>query len=629
MEHKKVAEEILELIGKSDNIRQYWHCITRLRFNLHNDKKVNIDAIKAIPGVLGAHFQGDQLQIILGSHVSHVFTQLDKMITDKNTSPDDDSVSEKNHTKNTSFINLFFDLLSGIFTPVLPAIIGTGLLKGLLVLLDAINFIPHYSPEYKILYAISDSAFYFLPVLIAFSAAKKFKTNEFISATLACVLLYPIANKGELLSFLGIAVPNIQYTFTVIPIILGVWILSYVSHWVDKIIPASVKIIFSPLFILIITSVITLTIVAPLGFYIGEYLEKSFSWLFNTAGPIAGLIMGSTISLLVITGMHYAFFPATFSNFKTLGYDFVLLPISFVSNMAQAGATLAVAIKAKDKKLKSVAYSSSLTALFGITEPAIYGVTMKLKTPFYCALTGGGIGGAVVGAFTVKAFAFSLPGITALPTFFDKNSNNFIYICLAITLSFAIAFILTLFCKINVFDNVVATEDNKKNLPSANKKQKTPEKKKRTDNIYSPLSGEVIPLASVPDKVFSEKIIGDGIAIIPDDCNVVAPCNATISMIAQSKHAIGLTTDEGTELLIHIGIDTVSLNGEGFNVFVDEGQKVKRGDLLIEFDSDFIKSKLLSTITPVLVTNYEDYLSCKKTTRQRVMSNQDIILEIH
>ncbi|MEQ5402009.1 beta-glucoside-specific PTS transporter subunit IIABC [Providencia rettgeri] len=638
MESRQVAEQIITLIGGQKNISQHWHCITRLRFNLHNNDLVEVEKLRDIPWVLGVNFQGNQLQVILGSHVTHVFTELHKIV-EPNGSPLEETQQEEIVEPKQNIINTFFDFLSGIFTPILPAIIGTGLLKGLLALFDIFGFIPNGSSEYRILYTISDSAFYFLPILLAFSVAKKFKTNEYIAVTLAFILVYPMFQGEPTMSFFGINIPNITYNFTVIPIILGVWLLSYISKWVEKIIPASVKIIFAPLLVLIISSIITLSLLAPLGYYVGEYLQQTFSYLFDVAGPIAGFIMGGCLSLLVITGMHYAFFPATFSNFKTLGYDFVLLPISLSSNLAQAGATLAVAIKSKNTKLKSIAYSSSLSAVFGITEPAIYGVTMRLKKPFYAALIGGAVGGGIIGTFAVKTLAFSIPGITALPTYVEAGTNNFLFICLAVIVSFSLAFIITLSLKLDETE----CSSNKKsispeNIDSSNKNNSQEnvlpshiksDKKLANINLFAPISGETLALEQVPDTVFANKIIGDGIAIIPSDNKIYAPTDGTISMVTPSKHAIGLTTHEGLDILIHVGIDTVSLNGEGFILHVNEKDSVKAGDLLIEFDIENITKHSLSTITPVLITNFDEFSELQVTNQKHVISNTTTLLTVN
>lgn len=448
MNKKDLAKKVISEIGGKENISQSWHCITRLRFNVVDEKKVNMENIKAIEGVMGAQFQNGQFQVIIGNKVGEVFEEITVILGKEFVT------NVKEEKNNKGIIDKVFDIISGIFNPILPAITGAGLLKGVMALLTAFNLISTTSSEYTVLNIISDAPFYFLPFLIAFSAAKKFKTSEVLSVTLAGVLMYPTiinyAASGEVasLNFLGLKIPMISYSSTVIPIILGVWLLSYIYKIVDKYVPSLFKIIVTPLVVLLITSVLVLVFIAPLGSYMGVYVEKFFTGLFNVAGPFAGMLLGGTMPLIVMTGMHYAFFPAALSSFGTVGYDVMLLPMNLVSNLAQAGATLAVAVKSKDKNMKSLAASTGISAVFGITEPAIYGVTLKLKKPFYAALIGGTVGGGIFGAFVVKAFTFTLPGITALPSYIEQGTKNFLFALLGVGLSFLVAFIVALFLKV-------------------------------------------------------------------------------------------------------------------------------------------------------------------------------------
>lgn len=656
MDKHKAAQQILEKIGGSHNIIQHWHCITRLRFNLNNNALVNMEALNKIGGVMGVQFQGDQLQIILGNKVADVFTELDKIIvvrTDSNSAPT---------TKlKQNIINNFFDFLSGVFTPILPAIVGTGLLKGILSLLVVLGWLSSASTEYKVLYGISEAAFYFLPILVAASAAKKFRTHEYLAITLACILLYPslsaslltdsfmINELGEFvfanrepLTFFGLNIPNnIDYHASVIPIILGVWLLSYVNRWTDKFVPAVLKIIVSPILVLVITSTIMLIFIAPLGAYLGSYLALGLTWIFNVAGPIAGLIMGTGMALLVITGMHYALFPSMFENFRYLGYDFLLLPISFVSNLAQAGATLAVAIKVTNKEFKSLAYSAALSASLGITEPAMYGVTIKLRKPFYIALIAAGLGGTIVGFFSIKAYQSNLPGLASLPTFIapDGTLANFFYILFGISVSFMVAFILTLCIKLDETLINSSANNNLNSKASADKDLSQPQPQPQSQSeaqtkiitpahILAPISGVIVDMSQVPDKMFAQKIIGDGVAIMPSDNLVVAPCNGTISMVAPTKHAVGIISDEGVELLIHVGIDTVTLGGQGFETFVENGQRVAIGDQLLKFDIDFINKNNISFITPIVITNHAEFRSCTITEKKHVDASKDLLITL-
>lgn len=595
MNKKDLAKRVISEMGGKENISQSWHCITRLRFNLVDAEKVNIENIKAIEGVMGAQFQNGQFQVIIGNKVSEVFEAVSKELGQEH---EINSIGEK---KRKNIIDLIFDTISGIFTPILPAIVGAGLLKGVMALLTALKLISESNSEYAVLSMIADAPFYFLPFLVAFSAAKKFKTNEFLAVTIAGVIMYPTiinyAASGEVasLSFLGLSIPMINYSATVIPIILGVWLLSYVYKVIDKFVPSLFKIIVTPLLVLLITSTLVLIFIAPLGSYVGVYVERFFSGLFNVAGPFAGMLLGGLMPLIVITGMHYAFFPAAFASLSSLGYDIVLLPMNLVSNLAQAGATFAVAIKSKDKKMKSLAASTGISAVFGITEPAIYGVTLKLKKPFYAALIGGAVGGGIFGTFVVKAFSFSLPGITALPSYIQEGTNNFMFALIGITLSFVISFLVTMMFK---FEN--EEKENSLILKEGNNDIDSIE-------ISSPMEGKVVSLSEVPDSTFADGLVGKGLAIIPSSGIVKSPFKGRVTTIIPTKHAIGLTSNEGIELLIHIGIDTVKLKGDGFTLKVDKGQEVNIGDELIEFDIDLIKEQGLDLISPIVVTNIDKF----------------------
>ncbi|ETS32455.1 PTS beta-glucoside transporter subunit EIIBCA [Photorhabdus temperata] len=613
MNYEDLAKDIIIFLGGGGNINKSWHCVTRLRFNVIDDSKVDIAGIKKIQGVMGARFHSGQLQIIIGNRVIEIFSEIIKQLKESESGCYDQNKSRVSH---------IFDIISGIFVPILPAIVGAGLLKGGLIFFYTMNWISAESNEYKLLYIISDAPLYFLPVLLAFSAARKFKTNEFIAATLACVLIYPTlsdlisASGGGYFDVFGVSVPAIHYSYTAIPIILGVWLLSYIHRWVDRFIPMVLKIIFTPLLVLLISVPILLIIAAPLGNAIGLYLEKMILELFSVVGPFAGLLLGGLIPILVITGMHYAFLPSVFANFKSLGYDFMLLPISFASNIAQAGATLAVAIKIKDRQMKSLAYSASFSAFLGVTEPAMYGVTLKLKKPFYAALIGGAVGGAIVGIFSIKIFAFSIPGLVSLPFYMQKDSNNFLSILFGICCSFLVAFILTLLMKL---------EPNSESMVLTNPHSS----KTKKFTLLSPMTGEIKPLSSVPDDTFSEKIIGDGIAIIPTEGIVKAPFNGKVSMITPTGHAIGLISDQGIELLIHIGIETVDLQGKGFNLQVMEGQIVVAGDILVNFDISFLQENQIQLISPIIITNSEEYCEIIPAEKKSVMAVKDSLLIIN
>lgn len=615
MTNKELAESIIEKMGGKNNITQSWHCITRLRFNVRDKNAVNLTEIKELEGVIGAQYQGGQFQIIIGNEVVNVFNEVSKIL-----GLNPEAGAEQGAKGNP--IERVFDVISGVFTPILPAIIGSGLLKGFMAILIATSLLSDQSATYLILNGISDAAFKFLPFLVAFSAAKKFQTSASVAVALAGVLMYPwqeLINNPEItnLSFLGfmnVPVGN-SYASSVLPIILGVWLLSFVERLAKKVVPNSLTIVFVPLICLIITAPLLLTFIAPLGTMIGTYLERFFTMLFDVAGPFAGALLGGLMPLIVITGMHYAFFPGSFASFEKFGYDIMLLPMSLVSNMAQAGATLGVFFKTKDSKMKQVAFSAFVPAMFGITEPAIYGVTMKLKKPFYASLIGGAVGGAVFGAFTVKALSFTVPGVLALPTYLDEASNNFIFALVGVFASFAVSFIMTWILKFE--------ETEVKETPAS----EVVARSGGPTHIVAPITGEVKQLADCPDATFAGELVGKGVGIIPSEGKVVAPFDGVVTLTTETNHAIGITSTDGVELLIHIGIDTVDLKGEGFSREVNEGDSIKLGDTLLQFDLERIQAAGLSVYSPVVVTNTADFLDLvSAVTTGKVSSGKDDLI---
>lgn len=620
MSHRELAEKIIEKIGGTSNINQSWHCITRLRFNVKDKDKVKLDEIKALDGVMGAQFQSGQFQIIIGSAVVKVYQEISELTEGKLSSSETESSAKG--------LDYIFDIISGIFTPILAAITGSGLLKGIMAILVFANWLSPDSSTYIVLNAIADATFHFLPFLVAFSAANKFKTNPSIAVALAGILMYPTfmanAAAGEItsLKFIGISIPMNSYASSVIPIILAVFLLSYVEKYAKKIVPDALTIIFVPLISLLVTAPIMLAFIAPLGNMLGVYLEQLFTMLFKIAGPFAGALMGGLMPIIVITGMHYAFFPGTFASFEKFGYDIMLLPLNLVANLSQAGATLAVFFKTKDKKMKQVAFSAVIPAIFGITEPAIYGVTMKLKKPFYASMIGGAVGGAIFGTFAVKAFSFAVPGILAIPTYIEKGTNNFLFAIVGVLSSFAVAFIATLLLKFDIGDKEVGATEEEKSIV----------KKDEVSKILAPMTGVVKELKDCSDDTFSSGIVGKGIGVIPETGQVVSPFKGVVTMTTPTNHAIGVTSETGTEILIHIGLDTVSLNGEGFERVVNEGDNIEVGTLLLKFDEELIKSKGLDLFSPVIVTNtpiYLDVVTSVKPDEKITASQEEVLIVVN
>ncbi|PZT54954.1 beta-glucoside-specific PTS transporter subunit IIABC [Paenibacillus silvae] len=655
MNHRELSKEIIRLTGGQENITQAWHCITRLRFNVREENKVQLEQIRALDGVLGAQFQSDQFQVVIGNKVAAVYEELEEQLKQNGIV----RAEVEAEPKRSRGINAVLDTISGIFTPILPAIVGTGMLKGILALLVTLGAIQETSGEYQILASVANAAFYFLPFLLAVSSARKFKVNEYIALTLAGTLLYPtilnayLENHLEPIRFLSLPVSIVNYTQSVIPIILGVWLLSYVHRWVDRFIPGPVKVIFTSMIVLVITVPILLIAIGPLGNYIGIYLEIGTSWLFAHSGPLTGIVLGGLMPVIVMTGMHYAFFPGTLQNLSKLGYDVLLLPLNLVANMSQAGAVMAVFLKTKNKSMKSIALSSGISAFLGITEPAIYGVTLKLKKPFYASIIGGAAGGGFITAVGLKCFGFAVPGLLSLPLYIgpDGGMANFWYALIGIGISFIVSFVVTLLLKWDEPNAVQAAVPTASQQGDATKSEQAAattnsasaasikssdpamsppvtvhsiEEKK--GEIYSPLTGELVLLKELPDPTFAEEMTGKGIAIFPQEGRVTAPFDGTVTMIAKSKHAIMLTSSSGIDILIHVGLNTVSLKGKFFEEKVVIGQRVNKGDLLLEFDIESIQAAGINLITPVIVANTPDYLDVVPVQVKGVIPMNELLL---
>lgn len=629
--NKEIAQKVLELTGGKENVNNVWHCVTRLRFNLNDKDQVKLDEIKDVEGVMGAQFSGDQFQVIVGNRVSDVYEELEKELGGASSN----EPTEANN--NEGIVSKLMDVVSGIFSPILPALAGTGLLKGFLALFVAVGLMSDTSDSYQILFLISDIVFYFLPFLLAVSAAKKFKTSEFLALTVAGGLMYPtILNAAGTdaapLSLFGVIdLPNINYSSSVVPIILGVWLLSYIDRWVRSWMPNVISMMFSPLVSLVITIPITLVVLGPLGTYIGNALSGGVNWLFMNTGPFAGLILGGTMSLIIMTGMHYAFLPLVVDNLARLGFDTTIIPVMFMANMGQSGSAFAVAVKSKDKNMKQLALSSGISALFGVTEPAMYGVNLKLKKPFYAAMAGGGLAGAFVVFMSVRAYGTGVPGLPMIPVFIDsQDAWNVIYLLIGIVIAFATAFIATF---VLGFEETItapvkaAAVENKPEEKAAAVVENNNENKKPSD-IFATVTGQIVPLKDVPDETFAGEIMGKGIAIKPTNNQFVAPVAGEITVFPSSHHAIGIKADSGVEVLIHIGIDTVELKGKHFSPKMAVGDRVEVGDLLVVADVAAIEEAGYNTATMVIITNTFDYLDVVPINNEGEIFEKEQLLSV-
>lgn len=618
MDNQAVGKRVWETVGGEKNVNSLVHCATRLRFKLKDESVADTQKLKQDPDVIQVVQSGGQYQVVIGSNVADVYQAIvdEQGLTDQSGTED--------QSKNP--LNRLIDIISSIFTPFLGAMAAAGILKGFLSLATVLEWLSADTGAYQILFAAVDGVFTFLPVMLAFTAAKKFKTNQFLSVAIAMALVYPaitqLAGAGGAVDFFGLPIVLAQsgYTSSVIPIILAVWVQSKFEPLVKKVIPQFLQMIFVPMIVLLVMVPLTFLLLGPIGTVIGNGLGSLFNSIYSFSPLVAGLIMGSLWQVFVMFGMHWGFVPIMFLNIEQYGFD-VMVPMLLPAVLAQGGAALAVAIRTKDTKLRSLGISSTITSLFGITEPTVYGVTLPLKKPFVVACLSAGIGGAMIGFAGVKAFSSGLVSLLTIPTFISTNQaveSNVTMAILATALSFVLAFVGTL---IVGFDETVQDEKLETNQQTTAGDTISSAR----HNLKSPLSGKVLPLSDVPDKVFSSGAMGKGLAIDPEKGELIAPADGEITTIFPTGHAVGLTTKDGIEILMHIGMDTVELEGQGFETFVKQGDQVKAGDLLVRFDIEAIKAAGYSVITPIVITNTEHFADVLELNQEELIASEDFL----
>ncbi|MEW4058917.1 beta-glucoside-specific PTS transporter subunit IIABC [Bacillus siamensis] len=608
MDYLKISKEILQLVGGEENVQSVVHCMTRLRFNLYDNAKADRDGLEQTEGVMGTNISGEQFQIIIGNHVPKVYQALMEI------SGLSDESANKTSKQKKNVLSAVFDVISGVFTPILPAIAGAGMIKGLVALAVTFGWMSEKSQTHSILTAVGDGAFYFLPLLLAVSAARKFRCNPYVAAAVAGAILHPdltaLLGSGKSIFFIGLPVTAATYSSTVIPILLAIWLMSYVEKGIDRITPSSLKLIAVPMLTLVIVVPVTLITVGPLGAILGNDLSVGVNYLFSHAGIAAMILLAGTFSLIIMTGMHYALVPIMINNIAQNGRDYIL-PAMFLANMGQAGASFAVFLKSKNKTFKSLAFTTSITALMGITEPAMYGVNMRLKKPFAAALIGGAAGGAFYGVTGVASYIVGgNAGLPSIPVFIGPT---FLYALIGLFISFAAGMAAALLIG---FEDVQSERDEASETPGVTA---------GGEIIHSPIKGEVKALSEVNDSVFSGGMMGKGFAILPEEGAAVSPVEGRVTAVFKTKHAIGITSARGAEILIHIGLDTVRLDGRHFEMHVKEGDAVALGDLLITFDIEEIKAAGFDMMTPVIITNTDQYLFTDVKKRGMVKPNEALL----
>jgi len=599
MDYAKTAKEILKEVGGEENIVSVVHCYTRLRFTLKDESFVEDKKVEDIDGVLGIMKSGGLYQVIIGNDVAKCYKELMKI-----TNLDDDTIQPQGNKEKQNIINRFFNMISGCMAPVLPALIAGGMMKVVQLIIVMLDILPEDSQSYRLFTAIGDAPFFFLPILLAASSARYFKVSQTLAVAVVGVLVYPdfITMMGEGgVRFFGIPVTAASYSYSVIPVLLIVWAMSYIEPFVDRIVPTVAKNFLSPLLILLISAPLAFIVLGPLGAIASNYFTDALMFVYDTTGVLAVVLLSAFMPLIVLTGMHQAFTPIILSSITTLGFDPLILVAQLASNLSQGGASLAVGMKSKVKKQKQIAYSAAFSALLGgITEPAMYGVTVKLKKPMIACIISGGLVGLFTGLFQLKTYVMATPGLISIGEFLGGVGNTNIIVAviasaLAIVLSFTLTWIIG-------FDEKDADVNTKKSNTEA-----TSNLSDKELAVDSPVSGTFVPLTEVKDSTFSKKLIGEGIAIYPDQNKIVAPFDGEIEAFFDSKHAIGLKSDAGIEILIHVGLETVNLNGQYFTGHVKKGDRVKKGDVLLTFDIKAIQDAGFDIVTPVIVTNSDDF----------------------
>ena len=619
-DYEKLAVDIIDAVGGKNNIIKASRCATRLRLVLKETTNEAKENVSNLTGVITVVESGGQFQVVIGTHVGKVF---DKVASELNL--DSNAIED---APKASVLNRIIATMSAVFAPFIYILAAAGILQGCLILVNMAN--PSFSSTgtYEVLSFMSWAPFTFLPIFIAITASKHFKCNTFIAVACCAALVSPtwaeIASRiadGESIKFLGISLAETTYTSSVLPPLFLVWILSYVEKFVDKRLPDVVKALFTPFICMLVMVPLTILAIGPLSDSLATGIANGYNALYNFAPAVAAAVIGGLWQIVVIFGVHWGVTPMCLANYDLYGMD-TFQAFQTMAVIAQAGAVLGVFIKARNKKTKNMALSAGITGIFGITEPAIYGVNLRFKKPFICGCIAGAIGAVVGSFFNIAYYAYAgLPGLlTVVNAITPNNSKSIIGMLIGAAISFFGAIILV---QVIGFGEKETEEKNENNDVNVNEGQ--PILNMGINEIKSPISGKVIELEKVNDPVFSSGAMGKGVAIEPIDNKVYAPFDGVIEFIADTKHAIGLLSDDGVEVLIHVGMDTVKMNGKGFDVKTKVNSKVKAGDLLLEFDKSVIEKEGYSLITPIVITNADNYEDKQLNINKEVESGKTII----
>lgn len=609
--YNDLAQKIVSLVGGKENINTVYHCQTRLRFKLKDESKANQDALNNMDSVAKCLISGGVFQVVIGTHVKDVFEEVEKIVGPLEN-------KEQDQSEKKGILSVIIDFISGTFQPIIPALSGAGMVKAVLAILITFKIISTESQTYYILNFFADAVFYFLPMMLAYSEAQKLRCNPILAASVAGIMMHPnwnaLVSAGKAVKlFEVIPFTLTTYTSTVIPVILVILVQSYIEKYLEKWIPQAVKLVFVPMLTFLIMGPLALAVLGPIGSILGGYLATFFKFLSTTAAWAPAVLIGGFLPIMVMFGLHNGVAPLGVMQMGELGYDSIFGPGCVCSNIAQATASSVVALRTKDKKMKQLATSGSITAYMGITEPTLYGVNLPKKYPLIASMIGGAAGGLYAGLTHTHRFATGSSGLPAVFLYIGNDTMTYFYnILIALVISFVVTAIITYVLSLKFENQEVQTIEK----VHVNKGE-----------ILSPIQGKLYPLSDAKDEAFASETLGKGALIQPSNGKVYAPFDGTIVTLFPTKHAIGIVSDDGIEMLIHFGIDTVNLNGQHFTAFIEQGMKVKQGDLLLEADIEKIKAAGYETQVPVIITNSFNYQNIELSSKEDV-SYQDVILKV-
>ncbi len=631
--YEDLAKAIVKNVGGDENVISLAHCITRLRFKLRDESKANTGVLKNMEGVVTVVKSGGQYQVVIGNAVGDVY---DTVLETSNIQGSAPVGGDDEPDKDMSLIDRFIDLISGIFTPVLSVLIATGMIKGFTALLTSTAIVDPKGGTAQMLNILGDMFFYFLPIFLGLTAARKFKMNEFTGMAVGAALVYPSVAaimKGDTLytmfqgtifssaihmEFLGLPVILMNYASSVIPIIVALWFGSKVERGIARIMPTMLKNFLTPFFTILIVIPLTFLVIGPIATWAGQLVGAAAMGIYNISPVIAGIFIGAFWQVFVMFGLHWGLVPIMINNVMVNGVD-PLVVTYFGCSFAQIGVVLGIFLRTHDAKLKSISLPAFVAGIFGVTEPCIYGVTLPRKKYFVISCIGGAIGGGLMAFLSVKLFMFGGLGIFGYPTFIDPKTGELAgmyggMIASAVSFVFGLAVTAVIYRDEKTENLAVSTEEDGKVV--------------EREILDSPLTGTMVALEDVPDEAFSSGVMGKGVAINPTEGRVVAPADCTIATMFPTGHAMGLITEKGAELLIHVGMDTVKLEGKYFTVKVKQGEHVKKGQVLVEFDIEKIKAAGYSVITPVIVTNHAQYMDIVTTNETKIKEDESLITVI-